>query len=423
MRKGTLGLLAWMFGSAQLFAQTPTVETPSGQTPGAPKAIFQVQGSSQVATEAPIVEMQPYADPGPARIWARGEYLLWWVKNAPIPVPLVTTGDPNDGFPLVNSAGAIGMPATRVLFGGSDVDYGATSGMRFTLGGWVGDNQTFGIEGNAFLLERRTNQFAAGSDALGNPPLYFPAFNVVTGAERALAIADPLRQFSGDVSVTTTLQLWGAEFNALVSSWRRPGLEVSFLAGFRYADLQETLHINNSTNDLLFFNTTVLNDHFDTRNQFYGGQIGVRASWQRDRLGVDVTGKVALGANHQVVNIQGDITQSGIGAFAPGTFPGGLYAQPTNIGRRTVDEFSVLPAVDVRLSYQISQRLRATVGYDFLYWNQVVRPGNQIDRNINPSQSPIFGNGALVGQASPTALFNRSDFWAQGVSFGLEFRY
>ncbi len=351
------------------------------------------------------------------------EYLLWWVKNAPLPAPLVTTGNPNVGFPTVNSAGAIDQASTRVLFGGSDANLGAFSGMRFTLGAWLTVDHSIGVEGSGFLLERRTNQFAASSDSLGNPPLYIPAFNVQAAAERALAISDPLRGFSGAVSVTSTLQLWGAELNGVFNVWRRPGLEFTLLAGFRYADLRENLHIHNTTNDLIFFNTDVLNDYFDTRNEFYGGQLGSRISWQRDRLSVDLTGKVALGVTHQMVNIQGDITQSGPGAFAPGTFPGGFFTQPTNIGRRTANEFTILPAAELKIAYQITPWLRAVAGYDFTYWNQVVRPGDQIDRNINQSQSPIFGNGVLVGQAAPVALFNRTDFWAYGVNFGLEFRY
>ena len=31
--------------------------------------------------------------------------------------------------------------------------------------------------------------------------------------------------------------------------------------------------------------------------------------------------------------------------------------------------------------------------------------------------------GALVGPSQPSPLFNRTDFWAQGVTFGLEFRF
>ena len=141
-----------------------------------------------------------------------------------------------------------------------------------------------------------------------------------------------------------------------------------------------------------------------------------------------MTGKVALGSTHQVVNIQGDTTQTALpGGFAPmpGSFAGGIYALPTNSGRRFANEFSVIPALELKVGYQLTQRLRATLGYDFMYWNQVVRPGNQIDHSINPTQSVPFGTtgGVLVGPAVPAALFNRTDFWAQGVSFGLELRF
>jgi hypothetical protein len=61
------------------------------------------------------------------------------------------------------------------------------------------------------------------------------------------------------------------------------------------------------------------------------------------------------------------------------------------------------------------------VGYNFLYWSNVIRPGNQVDRVINPNLLPP-ANG-LGGPNRPTFEFHGSDFWAQGVSFGLEFRY
>jgi hypothetical protein len=35
----------------------------------------------------------------------------------------------------------------------------------------------------------------------------------------------------------------------------------------------------------------------------------------------------------------------------------------------------------------------------------------------------VVSPGALVGVARPAPRFNLSDFWAQGVNFGLELRY
>lgn len=360
------------------------------------------------------------------RYWASAEYLLWWVKGAPYPIPIVTTGDPTLGFPNTSIAGAIGQPGTQVLLGNGNAGFGAFSGVRLTLGGWLDDDRTLGLEGSGFVLERRVSTFAAGSDAAGNPPLYFPAFNVAAGEERALPISDPLRQFAGNVTVSSQLQLWGTELNGVFNLSRRPGMEVSFLLGFRYLDLQESLRINNTTTDLLLNHVDVSNDYFGTRNQFYGGQIGTRVAWQRDRFGLFVTGKLALGATHQVVNISGDTTQTALpGGIAgtPGTFPAGIFAMGTNSGQQSASQFAVIPALELKLAYQLTSQLRALVGYDILYWNQVVRPGNQMEHANNPTQHPVFGGGALTGTAVPAPQFNRTDFWAQGVNFGLEFRY
>jgi hypothetical protein len=51
----------------------------------------------------------------------------------------------------------------------------------------------------------------------------------------------------------------------------------------------------------------------------------------------------------------------------------------------------------------------------------VVRPGDQIDRTINPSQSILLGgNGLLTGSSRPSLLFGQTDLWAQGLSLGVE---
>src|SRR5262249_46354477 len=154
--------------------------------------------------------------------------------------------DPNQ-VNTVNIAGAIGQPGTQVLLGHNSLRFPAFSGARLTLGGWLDDDQRVAVEGIGFILQRHGNTFSAASDSAGNPPLYFPIFSGIAGAERGIPIADPLRAFSGDVLVSSSLQLWGAEVNARCSLYRTAGLEFSLLAGFRYADLNEGLHIHNST--------------------------------------------------------------------------------------------------------------------------------------------------------------------------------
>jgi hypothetical protein len=433
MRKGLPWVLALLFFCVgSLPAQSPPAVPSQGV------AILDSKDSAKVFTDSTTPLFAAADSDTTYRIWGRAEYLLWWVKNAPLPVPLVTTGDPRVGFEpnqvnTVNTAGAIGQPGTRVLLGDGGMRFPAFSAMRFTLGGWVDEDQRVAAEVNGFVLERLVSTFAAASDHAGNPPLYFPIFSGIAGAERGIPIADPLRSFSGDVTVTSTLQLWGAECNGLFTFLRAPGLDFTVLAGFRYADLRENLHIHNTTTDLLFGNVTILNDSFDTSNQFYGGQIGGRVAVQYERFSLDLTGKVALGSTRQMVDIQGDITQAGPNPLVPpglGTFPGGIYTQSSNIGRRNSNEFtepfSVLPSLELKVALAITPRIRIFTAYEFMYWTHVLRPGSQIDHHVNLSQNAVLdpnGVGVLVGPAQPAPQFNRSDFWAQGVNVGLEFRY
>ena len=43
--------------------------------------------------------------------------------------------------------------------------------------------------------------------------------------------------------------------------------------------------------------------------------------------------------------------------------PSGQFAGPSNIGRRTRDEFAYVSDFEIKVGYQVSSCLRATVGY------------------------------------------------------------
>jgi len=417
----------WLLGAVRLCAQQLPV---AAEAPSPPLDLPADHAPTLAAGDGSFCDLWcGHPSEPPPRFWARGEHLLWWVKDAPIPVPLVTTGDPNVGFGTgVPIAGALGQPGTRVLFGNSPVDLGTFSGLRLTAGAWLDDERTIGFEGSGFLLEHRQNQFGAASDPTGNPPLYFAVFNVVDGAERALLIADPLQGFAGAVAITNALRLWGAEANGLARVWGDDSVQLSLLGGFRFVSLSESLDIVNPSTDLVLLNTTVASERFATQNQFYGGQLGARLSGAWGGFTGELTAKVALGETHQVVGVGGVTTQTALAggtAPTPGTFPGGTFALPSNMGRSRAAEFTVIPAVELKVGYQLTSWLSGFVGYDCLYWNRVVRPGDQIDRNINPTQSAGFGGtgGVLAGPASPQPLFNRTEVWAQGISFGLELRF
>src|SRR5262245_9985124 len=117
MRKDSLvALFISLTCTPLLFAQdAPAEKAAPLAMPAAPVAI----------TQAPMMAVdcccpcEPCCDSccGP-RLWVSAEYLLWWIKDGPFPVPLATTGSATDPTP-----GALGQPGTTVLFGGSNVDF------------------------------------------------------------------------------------------------------------------------------------------------------------------------------------------------------------------------------------------------------------------------------------------------------------
>jgi hypothetical protein len=398
----------WIFAAAPSFAQPPAPPSVSGQLTF-PDGQGPQPGASLLPSPNVVVPATRIIEDDTYRFWIRAEYLTWWVKNTPLPISLVT-GDPNH-------------PNQELL--DSSRDLGTFSGFRVGLGVWFDQANNIGMETNAFALERRTRRFFASSDDTGNPTLAFPFTSQTPGSvgDFIMPITSP-GQYAGSVLISSSLQLWGAEANGMFTLGRSSGFEWTALAGFRYLDLYEKLNISTFTADLQANSNTLLyqSDQFNTRNQFYGGQIGTRLNWQNNAFAFDITGKVALGATHQTVDINGFSTQSG--PTGPnGSFPGGFFTQPSNMGHFTANQFAVIPSVEMKFHIFLTPHVRAFIGYDFMYWNQVVRPGSQVDRNINLTQSPIYGTGTLSGPAYPAPLFNRTDFWAQGMTFGFEFRF
>jgi hypothetical protein len=136
-------------------------------------------------------------------------------------------------------------------------------------------------------------------------------------------------------------------------------------------------------------------------------------------------GKLGLGNMHEVVAIAGNTQFSGGASAGTITQSGGLLALPTNSGQFSRNQFALLPEAGFNAGLRLTSHLRATVGYTFLYANRIIRSADQIDPVLNVSQRPSLTGtpGTLVGPARPLFAFHDTDFWAQGINAGLEFRY
>ncbi len=258
---------------------------------------------------------------------------------------------------------------------GSGLDFGTASGIRVTAGRWLGDTGALGVEASGFLLERR----AASESGTGVIP---PSI-----------IALPVPEV-GTSTVAGTSRLWGAELNALTDLARDCDGYASLLVGLRFLDLQEgfaaTLDTAGAPLVSIHSNST-----FGTQNSFWGGQFGFRTGWRFGWLSADLLGKLALGWTHEAVRLDSTTRVTAFGI-------------PQTIGvvaRSTSDHFAVAPELGAQVGAELRDGLRAFVGYNFLYLTSVVRPGDQ-----------------FAGSAEPFR-FKTTEYWAQGLSFGVEWRY
>ena len=383
-----------------------------------------------------------------------GEYLLWWTKGAQAPA-LVTTG-------VVGATalpGALGQPGTAGLFGGSDRNNQARSGVRVGGGLWLDDARTVGLEGSYFYLGSRSAHFDAASNSTpGSAIIARPFFDALAGIPNAQLIAFP-GIAAGSVHVSSSSRLQGADLNLLCVPGCKPGCEtcpdptcdagggagrglsgnafgggnywVGLSAGVRYLQLDEGLGIDETTQvnprlpagpPLFGGSTIAITDQIDTHNSFYGGQVGARAEFCFGRAFADVRGKVALGVTHEVIDVNGSTSiTSPAGAVA--SAPTGFLTSGVNNGHYTHDAFAVVPEFGADLGYRLTSQVRVFAGYTFLYWSSVVRPGSQLDYTLSGAQIPTDGRFSPQTAPARPAVFRNTDFWAQGVNFGVDFRY
>lgn len=407
--------------------------------PGAPCPTCQNGGGAMVG--GPGVSGGAIADPGlaplpggvftpggpgfgcPYIFWGRAEYLYWGVREQNLPALLIA------GPAGTVSVADGNLNGTSTVIGGTSVGDQWRSGFRVNAGLWANQCQNWGLEGSYFFLGQQTTTFAAASN--GNPELGRPFFDPIganppVAGPGAYAEVVAMNGVAGVFQAQTSNQLWGADLNVrkgllLGCRWRLDGL-----SGFRYLNFEEDLRINevNRQVGVTVPLAVVLNDNFQVRNQFYGGQTGLVGEFKHGMWSVDWFAKVALGTTNQDLRINGAQTVT-LGGVPVAAASSGLLAQATNSGNFSRNEFSVVPEVGVNLGWQVTPHLRLFGGYNFLYWTNVLRAGDQVDPvlNVNSTVGPPILQRVPTVPARPAVLFRDSDLWVQGVNAGIQFTW
>jgi hypothetical protein len=368
------------------------------------------------------------------RLWVAGDYLLW--ATSPQRLPALVTASPAGTPP--GDIGILGGPGTSVLFGDTDAVGPMRSGGRLRAGYWWDPRQEQGIEAGWFGL---TNATTAGAFTAtgGDPWLARPFVDATTGLPAAIVVPPPGTLPDDPALLAQQITARQSAVFSGVDVLYRHGLACDrfhrrwLVGGYRFLMLDDTLgitqvaDIGSGTPDGLPSSAFTATDGFRTLNRFNGGDIGIIERWWRDRTSLQLTGRMAFGASSISNQVAGEtVTTSttaspdGPQTLVTGRTPGGLLAQPTNMGRRDDAVFAVVGEFGALVDYALWAQCRLSLGYTFLWWSDVGRAAALVDPQVNPSQ---FGGGELVGPEVPGRRFTTTDFWAQGVSIGLEYQF
>lgn len=356
--------------------------------------------------------------------WFTAEYLLWNV-SADAVSPLLTTGT---AVNAITGVAPLGDPNTVVLAGNNVLPGTIRSGARFTLGGWCPWWEQWGGEVSYMFLGQANRNFLTAS--AGNPLFARPFVNSLNGLQSGFPIASPVGATvapfavnpyaplgsSATFQTTASSYFWGVEANVRRKLLCGPGFWADALLGYRHLQLDEALGVFTTLRPtggapLLF------QDQFNTRNAFNGIQIGIDGQfyfWSRWSIGGFA--KLAVGNINEQLSIAGTTNVQQPPA-------GGFLALQSNIGNTNQNRFGIVPELGAKLGWNLTDHLQFFVGYDAIFINEVLRVGQQVDAQINPNLLPGLNRQGQGGANRPAVLFQRSNFWAQGVNFGVTYTW
>jgi hypothetical protein len=340
--------------------------------------------------------------------WFDFNILLGFRKGRSYPA-LVTT-DPS----TEDSTTAGVLPGATILYG-ADVEDENTQmqpGASFDFGTWLNDSQTVGFGGRYFFLGDDNGDFSTNSGE--HSVLAIPFFSVDLGAPSALLLAHPdiggeVR--SGSVAIRASNQVYGFDAYARFLYCHTPTGRIDFITGWHTSSVNDNFSLLMQTDGNQANNEIRLLDEFNTENTFHGVTMGIMTEHQCCCWVVKTRSRVSVGNMHQQVNINGGTTVNGVPNLNE---PGGLFTASSNIGNYSQDQFAAVTEAGVSVGYFINPNVQLAVGYNLMYWSNVVRPGGQIDTTIDDLNVP---------PTSPTFQFNTSSFWVQSVTLNLNWQF
>ena len=311
----------------------------------------------------------------------------------------------------------------------SIIDYGMQSGMRLSAGYYLEQDSGLSVNGN-FILVPKNSYYLSSVTGLNDFPILLQ-----TGFNNSLNFTIPSnvagqaptmvtqnyaitlsRQVDSSIFANASTYIAGGELNVRGRDFLIGDMNFSGLLGFRYFQFKEAFDVNSQyqifrpfgINDIQNINVNGLNlsapiaigypipidiqsssnDQIKVYNHFIGPQIGINADYHYNRWSVMTGFNLGIGVMHQVVKISSNTKQTVVtetanqnGSSEKSTSitnsAGGLLFSPTDVGQYSRNQFGLLPEINAKLGFKATERIKLTVGYDFLLLANVLRAPNQ----------------------------------------------
>jgi hypothetical protein len=337
------------------------------------------------------------------------------------------------------------------MFGAGSTSFAQQNGGRLAFGFWCDSEETWGLEFRGSVVERGEDRFAAVTGTATNP------FVINTGLTQTLFVQNVagtltpiqstpvlvVRQTQSSVVGNAANEFYDTQLNARGTFLRIGCADFGGLVGLRYLMYKDELvvntasrlflppgstdTVNNTTVSLsqdISFNTT---DRITVRNNFFGPQAGLEIDLKWGSFFLDTRGTLALGVMHQIAQVTGvtSVVNNDPVHLTPAsvTNTGGLLSTPFDNGQHTRDRFAYVPEVNAKLGCQVTNWLRAWVGYDGILIGHAARAADSSVTNSLATSVTVAGSTNNVNVTGANFRFQDRDVWVQGLTFGFEVRY
>jgi hypothetical protein len=351
--------------------------------------------------------------------WMSAEALLWFVEPRDVP-PIVVT----------NRAGLdpdLADPNASVAFG-NEIDSGIAAGFRVDGGLFLADN--IGVGGRYWQLFDEDEGYNSGNVVGANGSVGRSFFNTALNTEDSVKVAfadgvtadlNDNADFQGSIDVNSSFDIWAAEAYGRIRLSGAQTHTVDLIGGYTHLNLEEGLSIFSrhanaeaSTGQPLGTVRTYL-DELNLENEFDGGQVGFETSVSRGKWLMQTLTKIHLGNMQQTARANGESTRT-TPVPTSTTADSGVFAID-NQGEFTQDSFTFIPEANIKLGYRFRPNVMMTVGYSFLYIDDVLTSGSVINRNLDPARLNTAGLPSQIKSLKTDSLY------VHGLDLGMIFDF